>query len=61
VRRVGLFNLFGDNKKDDTAEDLAILDFLLDDEKEIADKEDYDQFDFDDEMEDEDDYYDEDE
>ncbi len=58
---MGLFNLFGDNKKDDTAEDLAILDFLLDDEKEIADKEDYDQFDFDDEMEDEDDYYDEDE
>ena len=46
---------------DDEDEDLAILDALSDDEKEIKKKEDYDAFDFDDETEDEDDYYSEDE
>lgn len=45
---------------DDEDEDLAILDTLTDDEKEITKKEDYDEFDFAEETEDEDDYYSED-
>lgn len=54
---MGLFS--GKEEKNDPVQDLAILDFLFNDEKEIIEKDNYDLCDFDDETEDEDDYYEE--
>ena len=53
-----LLKLFSDDKHEtDPAKDLTLFDILFNDEKEIVNKTDYDENDFDDECEDEDDYY----
>ncbi len=53
-----LLKLFSDDKQEtDPAKDLTLFDILFNDEKEIVNKTDYDENDFDDECEDEDDYY----
>ena len=54
---MGLFS--GKEEKNDPVQDLAILDLLFNDEKEIIEKDNYDLCDFDDETEAEDDYYEE--